>query len=105
MEAAKRTHGKTTVKKVEETLDAELWGKLQDHIPLHVLYEKLPLKHRLRLRIVCKAWYRSSLQRLESKSYFVTIAVGHSRASDGLYRNGLVKYDVASQKFSFRRQS
>lgn len=103
-EVAKQTRlvdGETGLDKGEETLDAELWGKLQDYIPIHIVYEKLPLEDRLRLRIVCKAWNYSALQRVEPKPYFVTIALGFTKGPDVTYMNGLVKYDG---EFSFEHQ-
>lgn len=107
MEAAKRTRrgaGDAVVKKGEDTLDAEVWGALQNHIPLHTVCEKLPILDRLQLRVVCKAWNHSVLQRLEPKPYFVIITAGCvSAMGTKSYSNGLVKYDVATGKFSFER--
>jgi hypothetical protein len=106
-EVAKRTRladGEIVLEKGEETLDAELWGKLQGYIQLHIVYEKLPLEDRLRLRVVCKAWNHSALQRVEPKPYFVTLARGYTKEPDWTYLNGLVKYNVASGGFSFELQ-
>jgi F-box interacting protein len=97
----RRSDGEIVLEKGEETLDAELWGKLQDYIPLHIVYEKLPLEDRLRLRVVCKAWNLSALERVEPKPYFVTIALGYTQGPDVTYLNGLVKYDG---EFSFELQ-
>jgi hypothetical protein len=95
MEVSKRAR-----KAVDVTLDAEVWGKLQDHISLHVVYDKLSHKDLLRLRLVCKAWNHAALQRLEPKPYFVTIQVG----DDEMILNGILYYDVTSEKFSYKRQ-
>ena len=89
--------------KGEEPLDAELWGRLQDHIPLDMVCEKLPFEDRFQLRVVCKSWHQIALQRLEPKPYFPNIAARYSGKPTVLYLNGLVKYDVASGELSFER--
>ncbi|KAG0631839.1 hypothetical protein M758_1G283000 [Ceratodon purpureus] len=39
-------------------MDARLWGRLQDHIDLTMVYAKLPIGAFFRLRQVCKEWNR-----------------------------------------------
>jgi hypothetical protein len=95
MEVSKRAR-----KAVDVPLDAEVWGKLQDHISLQVVYDKLSHKDLLRLRLVCKEWNHAALQRLEPKPYFVTIQFGEVEQ----LLNGILSYDVTSEKFSYKRQ-
>lgn len=102
MKASKRSR---KLKKDEDiALDAGVWGGLQDHIPLQIVYEKLPYQELFRLRVVCKAWNHAALQRLEPKPYFVIIAQGSYDYGDTKYVNGVLSFDVASEKYRFQQQ-
>lgn len=58
------------------TMDAGIWGRLQNHISLRKVPERLPSKDFFRLSAVSKAWHRVTLERLESKPYVVTLVSG-----------------------------
>ncbi|KAG0620505.1 hypothetical protein M758_4G221100 [Ceratodon purpureus] len=85
-------------------LDAGVWGQLQHHIQLEDVYQKLPFEELFRLRVVCKAWNHAAKQRLEPKPFFVIIPQGRYEYGDTEYLNGVLCYDVASKKYSFKRQ-
>lgn len=87
-------------------LDARVWGKLQDHIPLQYIHEKLPYKEFFRLSEICKSWKQASPQRVEPKPYFVTMIVGSAKVRDDKfeYLNGILTYDVDTGRSSWRRQ-
>ena len=105
MKASKRCRRASKLKKDEGiALDAEVWSKLQDHISLKDVYEKLPYQELFRLRLVCKAWNHAALQRLEPKPYFVIIARCYDEGDDDVYMNGILSYDVASENYSFKQQ-
>ncbi|KAG0601678.1 hypothetical protein M758_11G131200 [Ceratodon purpureus] len=104
MEACKRARKDAIVSNLKDqgtVLDAGLWGKLQEHIKLQQVYEKLPPEDLFRLRLVCKAWNHAAMHRLEPKPYFLTIATKAITRKG--YLDGVLSYDAASKKFSFKR--
>ena len=106
METSKRARKCASGSTLKEDipLDAGIWGKLQDHISLQFVYEKLPYEELFRLRLICKAWHHAALQRLEPKPYFVIIAYGGGYDCGETYLNGVLSYNVALKEYSFRRQ-
>lgn len=86
------------------SLDAGVWGKLQDYIPLCNIYERLSNQELFRLRFVSKAWNDMAMQTLELKSYLVIIGQGSDEVCEDVYLNGVLSYDAASRKCTFKRQ-
>lgn len=48
---------------VEAMMDSNLWGDLQSHIDLSLIFAKLPLAPFFRLRLVCQDWNRLAADR------------------------------------------
>jgi hypothetical protein len=94
----------TETRRDGEGMDARLWGELQRHIDLAMVYAKLPIGDFFRLRVVCKEWSRLATDRpfLEDvfrepipKPYFV---IGTWKM-----RHRLLTYDTASRRWSSTR--
>lgn len=67
-------------------MDVNLWGDLQNHIDLEMVYEKLPLQPFFLLRVVCKRWNRIACERRGfqdpiPKPYFVSMPFSWSKPS------------------------
>ena len=86
-----------------DAMDVALWGDLQRHIDLALIFAKLPLHHFFRLRLVCKHWNRlaADAKFLDQtfaapipKPYFVVdIHVGHR----------LLNYDAIGRAWHWTR--
>lgn len=82
-------------------MDAALWGDLQNHIDLEMVYEKLPLQQFFLLRVVCKRWNRVACERRGFKDpvpkpYFVSMPYSWSRPN-------ILAFNISDGKWVWKR--
>jgi hypothetical protein len=82
-------------------MDAALWGDLQNHIDLEMVYEKLPLQQFFLLRVVCKRWNRVAWERRGFKDpipkpYFVSMPYSWSRPN-------ILAFNISDGKWVWKR--
>lgn len=82
-------------------MDVALWGDLQNHIDLEMVYEKLPLQQFFLLRVVCKSWNRIACKRRGFKDpipkpYFVSMPYSWSRPN-------ILAFNISAGKWVWKR--
>jgi len=82
-------------------MDVNLWGDLQNHIDLEMVYEKLPLQPFFLLRGVCKRWNRIASERRGFKDpipkpYFVSMPFSWSTPS-------ILAFNILSGQWVWKR--
>lgn len=86
---------------VESEMDANLWGDLQNHIDLEMIYKKLPLRPFFLLRAVCKGWNHIAVERRGFKDgipkpYFVSMPFSWSKPN-------ILTFHIASGQWLWKR--
>lgn len=99
MAANMRSHGEGS-----EGMDARLWGELQHHIDLAMVYAKLSIWDFFRLRLVCKEWNRlaSDLEFLE-ETFRDPIPKPYFLVNTWKMKNRLLTYDGSSRRWNRTR--
>lgn len=87
-----------------ESMDARLWGGLQNHIDLAMVYVKLPIGDFFRLRGVCKEWDRLASDRAFLEETFKEpIAKPYFVVGTWKMNSRLLAYDGAFRRWSWTR--